>query len=225
MIRRAIFVTGGGGVLGRPTIALTRQQGHEVVAPLRAELDLFDSKAVGDAVQGSDAVMHLATRIPPTDRRREPGAWVENDRLRTDATRILVDAALTADVRTFLVPTVTFVYTSSAQSDEDVAIDPDEVPQHLRSALIAEHEVARFAAAGKSGVVLRLGLLFGPGTGLNGSEPNVNAVLHAYDAARALLLALDAPSGIYNVVADGGAVSHDRFTRVTGWRPRGRALA
>jgi NAD(P)-dependent dehydrogenase (short-subunit alcohol dehydrogenase family) len=38
------------------------------------------------------------------------------------------------------------------------------VPEHLHSALAAGGETARFASAGRRGVVLRLGLLDGPGT-------------------------------------------------------------
>ena len=40
------------------------------------------------------------------------------------------------------------------------------------------------------------------------------------DAGRALLAALDAPSGIYNVVRDGERVSNERFKRATGWLPK-----
>jgi hypothetical protein len=40
-----------------------------------------------------------------------------------------------------------------------------------RAALVAEEQAARFAAAGRHGVVLRLGLLDGPGTGHDQSNP------------------------------------------------------
>ena len=52
-----------------------------------------------------DAALHLATRIQPLDRMGQPEAWRENDRLRAEASAILVDAALaervtlTADTR------------------------------------------------------------------------------------------------------------------------------
>ena len=96
----------------------------------------------------------------------------------------------------------------------------EDVPVIVRSALAAEEQAARFAAAGRHGVVLRLGLLDGPGTGQDHPNRGLGATLHADDAGRALLAALAAPSGIYNVCRDGERISHRRFTEATGWRPR-----
>jgi nucleoside-diphosphate-sugar epimerase len=202
-----ILVTGGSGVLGRALVPLLQQAGHDVRAPAREELDLFDPAAVSEAITGSDAIFHLATRI---------GDWDETDRLRAEATRVLVDAALAAAVETFVVPTVTFVY-PDGEVDEDTPFE--EVPPHLRSALVAEREVTRFAASGRRGVVLRLGYLDGPGTGSEAPNQRYGATLHVEDAASALLAALGAPSGVYNVVRDGERVSNERFERATGWRP------
>jgi nucleoside-diphosphate-sugar epimerase len=69
-------------------------------------------------------------------------------------------------------------------------------------------------------VVLRLGLLDGPGTGNDEPDDRFGATLHVEDAARALVAALGAPSGIYNVVRDGERVSNRRFRDASGWRPR-----
>ena len=212
-----VLVTGGAGVLGRALLPLLAEAGHTVSAPEPDELDLFDSSAVAGAVEGSDAVYHLATRIPPLAKQNEPGAWAENDRLRTDASRLLVDAALATGVEAFLQPTVTFVY-PDGPADENTPIG--EVRPFLRSDLDAEREASRFAAAGRRGVVLRLGLLDGTGTRYDRPNPRYGATLHVEDAGLALLVALEAPSGIYNVVRDGERVSNERFKRVTGWRPR-----
>jgi hypothetical protein len=51
-------------------------------------------------------------------------------------------------------------------------------------------------------VVLRFGLLDGPGTGHDEPVEALGASLHVDDAARALLSALTLPSGIYNVCRD-----------------------
>src|SRR4051812_13341887 len=105
-----LFVTGGTGVLGRLLVPLAREAGLEVHAPGRAELDLFDPAAVARALRGADAVLHLATRIPPLDKLGEREAWHENDRLRTIASAVLVGAALAEGVAVYVQPTVTFVY-------------------------------------------------------------------------------------------------------------------
>ncbi len=94
-----------------------------------------------------------------------------------------------------------------------------DVAEILRSALAAEQQAARFARAGRRGVVLRLGLLDGPGTGKDHPNPALGATLHAADAGRALLAALDVPSGLYNVCRDAERVSNHRFSGITGWRP------
>ena len=115
-------------------------------------------------------------------------------------------------------PTVTFVYPDGLPASEDTPVD--EVSPILRSALAAERETARFARGGRRGVVLRLGLIDGPGTGNDRPVPVLGSTLHVADAARALLAALAVPSGIYNVCRDGERVSNSRFTRAAGWHPR-----
>jgi hypothetical protein len=71
-----------------------------------------------------------------------------------------------------------------------------DVAPILRSALAAEQQAERFARAGGRGVVLRLGLLDGPGTGDYGPLADFGATLHVSDAGRALFSALSLPSGI-----------------------------
>lgn len=210
-----ILVTGGSGVLGRAALPLLRAQGHDVAAPAHGELDLFDATAVGQSVAGCDAVLHLATRIPPPQVFGGRDAWRENDRLRTEASRLLVDAALAADASTYVLPTIAFVYSPVGQVDEDSPYG--DVDDHMRSALDAERETARFAAAGRRGVVLRLGLLDGDGTGSDAPNAIYGTTLDVTDAGRALVAALELPSGIYNVCRDGERVSNARFKAATGW--------
>ena len=101
---------------------------------------------------------------------------------------------------------------------EDTPVD--EVPPLLRSAVAAEQQTERFARAGGRGVVLRFGLLDGPGTGTYPPLSNLGATLHVSDAGRALLSALSLPSGTYNVCRNGERVSAERFTRAVGWHPQ-----
>lgn len=211
------LVTGGSGVLGRAALPLLREQGHDVAAPTHAELDLFDPDAVARAITGADAVLHLATRIPPPQLHGDAAAWQENDRLRTEASRLLVDAALAGETQAYVQPTIAFVYAPAGPVDESSPVG--EVGRHLRSALDAERETARFAAAGRRGVVLRLGLLDGDGTGNDAPNAIYGTTLHTADAARALALALELESGVYNVGRDGERVSNARFKAATGWRP------
>jgi nucleoside-diphosphate-sugar epimerase len=213
-----LLITGGTGVLGRALRPLAEDAGHELAMPGHEELDLFDPAAVAGAVHDVDGVLHLATRIRSLEQISDQDAWRENDRLRADASRILVDAAIAAGVAVYVQPTVTFVYPPDGPASEDTPVG--EVLPILRSALAAEQQAERFAHAGGRGVVLRLGLLDGPGTWFDEPMGDFGATLHVSDAGRALLSALSLPSGIYNVCRDGERVSAERFTRAGGWQPQ-----
>ncbi len=68
-----LLVTGGTAVLGPALSPLARAAGHELFAPTRNELDLFDPVAVAHATHRVEAVLHLATRIQPLEQTRQPG--------------------------------------------------------------------------------------------------------------------------------------------------------
>src|SRR6266705_2324867 len=102
-----VFIAGATGTLGRPTVRALVAAGHDVralardtdraerVRELGAEpivADLFDAGAMRQAVAGSEAVLHLATRIPPLAGMRRRDAWRENDRLRSQGAAVLVNA-------------------------------------------------------------------------------------------------------------------------------------
>jgi nucleoside-diphosphate-sugar epimerase len=213
-----LLITGGTGVLGRALRPHAEAAGHDLAMPTREELDLFDPSAVADAVRDADGVMHLATRIRSLEQVSDTEAWRENDRLRAEASKILVDAAIAAGASVYVQPTVTFVYPPDGPATEDTPVR--EVLPILRSALAAEQQTERFARAGGHGVVLRFGLLDGPGTWFDEPMGDFGATLHTSDAGRALLSALSLPSGIYNVCRDGERVSAERFARAAGWQPQ-----
>lgn len=215
-----ILVTGGSGALGRASIPHFERDGHQIVSPRHDELDLFDHEGVRAAMNGVDAVFHLATRIPPRERLGDPEAWKETDRLRREATSVLVAAASTADVALFVYPSIAFVYPPSGPVDESTPLG--DMPTNIRSTVDAERHVARFADSGRRGVVLRFGNFYGPGTRLEKPAEvwaSYGATVRIEDAGSALVAALGVPSGIYNVVNDGERVSNARFKRETGWRP------
>jgi hypothetical protein len=74
------------------------------------------------------------------------------------------------DVAVYIQPTVTFV--SSADGPACEGASPSGVRPVVRYARTAEAHAERFARAGRRGVVLRLGLLDGPGTGHADSRAN-----------------------------------------------------
>ena len=216
-----ILMTGGSGVLGRASMPLLRQAGHQLDAPRRDQLDLFDLRAVTAAAHGINVILHLASHTPPPEARGLRNAWAENDRLRRDATGILVDVALTTGVECFVFPSLAVIYPPAGLVDESTPL-PEVGYEIARSAVDGEHHVDRFSAGGGRGVVLRLGMVDGSGTDSDTlPEPfrAFGATLAIGDAGRALVAALQAPAGIYNVVRDGERVSNTRFKKATGWSP------
>jgi len=210
-----VFLTGGSGVLGRVLTRQLAKANHEIISPRHYELDLYNPEDVMPRLEHVDAVYHLATRIPPPEAQGLPGAWEENDRLRHEASRVLVDGAIANGVKVFVQPSVTFVY-PEGPADEDTPVAESD---RLKSMLEAERQTQRFADAGGEGVVLRLGLLWGSTTGLDEPNDRYGATLHVSDAGAALFAALNLPSGVYNVVSDGGRISNARFKGVTSWQP------
>jgi nucleoside-diphosphate-sugar epimerase len=213
-----VFVSGASGVVGRPAVRLLVEAGHSVTAAARSAqraellrslgatpviLDLFDPAAVGAAVAGHDAVVNLATHIPPISTAALPGAWRENDRIRREVSRNLVDAALAAGATRLVQESICFFYRDLGERwiDEDVALD---LPAYARSTADAEAQARRFTEAGGTGVVLRFGTFYGrhsqvpPALGRDGYVSSI----HTDDAAAAVVAALRAPAGVYNVADD-----------------------
>ena len=99
-----VIVAGATGVLGRATMPQLRAAGHEVRGFARhpdgqqdvAALDLLDRDAVLALAADwrPEAIVHLATEIPTEAGRGDVAAqFAATNRLRTEGTRILLDAA------------------------------------------------------------------------------------------------------------------------------------
>ena len=95
--------------------------------------------------------------------------------------------------------------------------EPVNVATVLR---LAEKVSLQPLGEGEGGVILRLGLLWGSGTGNDAPSQRYGATLHVEDAGRALHAAMNIPSGVCNVVGDGERIANGRFKAATDWQPR-----
>lgn len=226
-----VFVVGATGALGRRLIPLLRGAGHHVTAAGRpsprlsalarpgvdvAPLDIFSAAHAERAMRGHEAVINLATHVPPGMRAMLPGAWREMDHIRRDASFALMNGARAAGVTRIVQESFAPIYEDGGDRwlDESAPVRPG---RYNRSTLDAEMSNRAFVDAGGTGVTLRFAFLYGPGDPFTtqmldtirhgwmpffGRREGYVAVVTQHDAAAAALAALTVPSGIYNVVDD-----------------------
>ena len=242
-----IFVTGGTGVVGTRAVPALVAAGHEVTAVARgdakahlvrtmgatpAAVDLFDPDAVKAAVDGHEAVAHLATNIPPMSKAARMKAWEVNERLRREASNHLVDAALAVGATRYVQESICFPYLDQGDDwiTEESPLDHVGV---FAGAAHAEAAAARFTTSGGAGIVLRFTQFHGPGSAhveffngllrkrINpfvGPPDTYTSFVHADDAGSSVATAIGLPPGIYNVVDD------EPLTRLEAGRAAAAAL-
>jgi nucleoside-diphosphate-sugar epimerase len=231
MTTHKIFVAGATGVLGRRAVKQLVDAGHEVTGIARSDdkaallkslgatpvqIDLFDLAAIKGAAAGHDVVANLATHIPHLSKAAFNGAWDENSRIRSEGSHNLVEAALANGASRYIQEAISFMYEDRGDAwiDEDV---PMIIPELGEAQLDAERETARFTESGGVGVVLRFGQFYAPDAFHTtdmiklakrrvapalGAPDSYAPNIHIDDAASAVVAALHAPAGIYNVVDD-----------------------
>ena len=232
-----VFVAGSTGVIGHRAVSALVAAGHEVTAAVRSpakaalarslgatpvEVSIFDADALRAVVAGHDAVCNLATHIPPLARAADPRSWEENSRIRTEGSHNLVDAALAAGASVYLQESIAFLYGEHGDELVDAESTPITDNRFGEPVRAAESEAKRFAGAGGRGVVLRFGMFLAPDSeqmltmarsarrGLSvhpGDAKGFLPSIHADDAASAVVAALAAPTGTYDVV------DHEPLTR------------
>lgn len=226
-----VLVAGSSGVIGRQVVPVLQGAGHDVIgltarAPAGAATtvaaDALDRAALGAAVRKAkpDAVVHLLTAIPARINPKKMATEFEvTNRLRTEGTRNLLDAAAEVGATRIVSQGLAYAYRPGAGlADEDAALWTD-APAQFRPGVVALQELER-RTVDAGGTVLRFGHLYGPGTmfasdgsftqdiragkvPLVGGGHAVYSFTHTRDAAMAVLAALDKDhTGALNIVDD-----------------------
>jgi len=226
-----VFVAGGTGAIGGHAVPALIAAGHAVTALARSDeravrlseqgaapvrVSIFDRVALTRAMAGHAAVVNLASAIPPMTQFMRTRAWRDNDRVRSEGSAALVDAALDAGVGRVVQESVSMLYPDRGADWIDEGVPTDRYPM-ARANLAAEASAQRFSDAGGTAVVLRFGWFYGPGATHSeqllalarrhvcvqlGRADGYVSSIHMVDGATAVVAALHAPEGTFNVVDD-----------------------
>jgi nucleoside-diphosphate-sugar epimerase len=204
-------LTGGTGVIGRAAVATLVDAGHDV-AVVGDALDLASLEA---AFEGADAVINLATSVPVGPTAVLSHAWRRHDRQRTTGVANVVEAARRVGVRRLVQESLSALYAD--QGDEWITEQsPVEVTSMTEPSAVGESLIQDYSCGSRVGVVLRFGTIVGDDRQTRqwlrattsrqqsgGAECAGWAhVVHTDDLGGAVLAALHAPSGVYNVGAE-----------------------
>lgn len=243
-----VFLAGASGVIGRPLTAQLLAAGHEVVAMTRSEqraeelghlgatpviCDVYDGDGLRRCIEEArpDVVVNQLTALPKrVDPRRIKPQLAATNRLRTEGTRNLFEAAVEAGAKRFVAQSIAFAYGPDGEGlkREDSALY-EQPPASFSDVIDAVRSVEQTTLCNSQlpGVVLRYGFFYGPGTAyapdgsfaedvrsrrvpIVGKGTGVFSFIHVEDAAAATVAACErGDGGIYNVVDDEPAAVAD----------------
>jgi nucleoside-diphosphate-sugar epimerase len=228
-----ILLAGATGAIGRLLLPMLIEAGHEVAGTTRSPnkrdqitalggrpiiLDAMDRDAVFAVLEAEkpDVVISQMTDLATRD-------FAANSKLRIEGSRNLVDASKSAGVQRMIAESISWVQIAGdTPADENEPLDLDAGGAR-KGTIAAVQALEQAVAEMPIGVVLRYGILYGPGTWNSRDELTteqirngeivtndaVTSYVHVEDAARAALLALDWPAGIYHIVDDAPATASE----------------
>jgi 2-alkyl-3-oxoalkanoate reductase len=234
-----IFVAGATGAIGRTLIPTLVDHGHTVTGTTRSEakagvlgalgvrvavMDGLDRGSVVAAVRAAepDVIVHQMTALAGVDMRNLDRAFAVTNRLRTEGTEYLLEAARAAGGPRVVAQSFAgwpYARTGGPVKTEADALDPDP-PKGVRATHAAIRRLEDLVTQA-GGVVLRYGGFYGPGSGIAPGGEQVEALrrrrfplvgdgggvwsfIHTEDAASATLAAIEhgRAGEVYNVVDD-----------------------
>lgn len=235
-----VLLAGATGAIGRPLLPKLLAAGYEVHATTRSP-----ERAAGLAAAGAtpeivdflkpgtaskliqkvepDVVVDQLSSLPEKfDPREAAAAFAANDAIRFEGTGALIRAAEDHGVKRYVAQSIAFLYApgDGHVKSEDAPAWIDAPEPFVRSVDVLTLNERKVTQSEKfTGVVLRFGDLYGPGTWfasggstcesirarklpLIGGGHGVNSLVHVSDAATAAAIAVERGEGIYNVVDD-----------------------
>jgi len=232
---KRIFLAGATGAIGRRLAPLLVANGWQVFGSTRFKskapqleamgvepvvVDVFAAAALQTFLAGirPEIVIHQLTDLPHAlEASQMTAALVRNARLRDEGTRHLIAAAVAAGARRLIAQSIAFIYAEGAtphrETDPLLPVTHPVYGETVQAVMSLERQVL---AAPLEGIVLRYGLIYGPGTGF--AAPIAPGSVHVDAAAKAAELAVTQGSrGIYNVTETDGTVTSEKASQAFGW--------
>ena len=240
-----VLIAGATGAIGIPLSRTLRAAGHELLGITRSPAggaklsaagiqpiiaDAMDRSALLTAVKNvsADVVVHQLTALtkPPAKHRD----MAQTNRLRTEGTKNLLDAARVVGAGKFVTQSIIFGYGYTDHGDKLITEDdPFGQPSSGKAnphvaAMLANEELAG-GADGITGICLRYGLFYGADVQnyatllrkrkvpVPAKRNNPLSWIHIDDAASATAAAVEnGDAGAYNIVDDRPASWREMFT-------------
>jgi len=230
-----IFLAGASGAIGRRLVPLLLQNGWRVFGSTRSVekavelkkagvapvvVDVFDAEALRNHLYEirPEVVIHQLTDLPyALEASQMTAALARNARLRDVGTSNLVAAALHAGARRLIAQSISFIYEDGTkpyrETDSLLPVTHPVYGETVQGVLSLERQVTEVPL---DGLVLRYGLIYGPGTGFD--APIAPGSVHVDAAAKAAELAVTrGERGIYNVTESDGTTLSDKAIQALGW--------
>jgi 2-alkyl-3-oxoalkanoate reductase len=232
-----VFLAGGSGAIGKRLVPQLIARNHQVVATTRSPekidelrtagaegivMNGLDADGVREAVARArpDAIVHQMTALSGEPDLRHFDDWfaTTND-LRTTGTENLLAAAKAAGVKRFVAQSYTGwpnAREGGPVKTEDDPLDSEPAKEQTKSLAAIRYLETTVLNAPLVGIVLRYGILYGPGASeglvetvrrrrmpVVGGGGAVWSWIHVDDAASATVAAIErGKPGVYNVVDD-----------------------
>jgi len=240
-MRKRILVAGAAGVIGRRLTPLLLEAGYSVIGTTRtperaqalrkqgvepAVVDVLERDALARivVVSNPDVIIHQVTDLPPIiDPTKAEEFAVRNAYVRAIGAKNLASAARAAGVPLMISQSIAWVYASGDQPHAETSPLELNAPEPRRTTVdgIVALEEATLNSKPVTGVVLRYGRFYGPGSGI--ASPVNSISVHVDAAAYAAMLAVEFKgTGIFNIVEPCGEITAQKAIQLLGWNAKFR---
>ncbi|POY37574.1 dTDP-glucose 4,6-dehydratase [Solitalea longa] len=232
---KTIFLAGATGAIGQVLTPLLVKNGWKVYGTTRSKdkvsiiqkmgaepvvIDVYEAGKLKEIISNikPEVIIIQLTDLPyALDGKEMAAALVRNARLRTEGTKNLVEAGVSAGCKRIIAQSISFIYDEGPTPHvEGDPLLPFTDPVYGETADGVRNLERQVIESGVEGIVLRYGLFYGPKTGFDAAI--APASVHVEAAAKAAEMAVTkGQTGIYNVAEADISLSSEKAINTFGW--------